>query len=217
MDILLAASVLNYLALASIFIHAYFHPKEWNGWLVSAYVTYVMIYILTGFIFVLVVLLGAIPCTWPLLLLYLVVLVWSVRISFDAAGSRTIIPFALYIASMAWLAYAMFGTGNPAGALIYLAVMYFGGMALFLFPIGMLISIPLGLIAPEPNKEHIRMLKEKYGEGLLHGITLEAKGGGSVGLPYMPPSFMVGVAIAYCIWMLITILLASRFGLYIAL
>jgi hypothetical protein len=212
LDLLLAASILNFIIIVGTFIYAFLNPKEWNEWLVSSYRTYISIYLWTGFVFLIFIILSPIPFTWPLLLLLLVILIWNAKLAYDVAGSRTILPLLLFIASLIWIPYSILNNTNPSEALIYYAITYALG-ALLLRPIGILISKPLEKFAPKENQKHIQMIKKRYWDKTFGITSLEMLLPERSLFPIeISPSRMVGTGIAYCIWMLLMMLLGLHFG-----
>jgi len=191
----------NYLVLAGTFIYAYLKPRDWNEWLVSNNWTYFLTYSSTWlFVFLFVSFFAERNYLYiPLYVLFGVLSLWSINFHLNKTGSKSIIPFLLYMASIGQLLFWASFSLDPENAFSRLGVIYSIGIIVILLG-GYIIGFFLRITFPSLYNEHVKVMKEKYGSGAPEIIRFK---GGSI-FRNVSPSDFVGIGIAYCIWMIVS-------------
>jgi len=201
-----AILALNYIVLAGIFIYRYFNPKEWAGWLVESSMSYSFIYMLTMFVLIMSLALTKSFCWFPVVLGFLLLYLAIIKNEFDALGAGSVLPFVLYALTMGQEMYHVI-TSSIEDAPQYLILWYFLGIFVILIA-SRLIGRILDVLFPSLSKEHLRVIKEKFGPKAPRKLKFKD---GSTVQGYSSPSEFAAAGVVYSLWMIVRYLLPVYF------
>jgi len=199
---------MNYIALAGVFLLRYFNPKQWSIWLVKSSASYFVVYTITMFVlltmFFVILLLPEIKLLDPSIFIFLILLGFlflilvAVKKQIENIEGNIISPFLLYLFSVGQEIFYTVTSNDGMVLLLILIFWYFVGAFVILL-LGKIIGYLLGKLMPKIAKEHMKIMKSKFGNKAPEIIKFDD---GSVMTGFGPTAEFAGMGVAFAIWMI---------------